>query len=253
MLKDPITAEIFLMDASEASRGVFVATSSGQEFLVKLPSRCGDAGSPYSTANEVIAANLAAAIGVPVLGWEFVEWDGEVGFGITKIARNQFTGMSDQTAEELRTPDVFSAIAAFDLLVCNTDRHSRNLLAIRHREGGYDLIASDHSHCLMREWITPKNLEQFHTQHLKESPQDYFRCPQLRYGVRDCQILSDTLDRIEDVDQDTVVAAVEAVPYLWLPAAEKSLVTHFLQDRAAGIRQLLRGVSSSFPNLGKVP
>lgn len=253
MLRKPARrGQILLAEASGASGGLFIATSDLTQFLVKFPSRCGASGSPHAPANEVIAAELSTLLDVPSLPWEFVTWQGETGWGSLRMPNAEFSPVTDEVAHALLEPGLFAAIAVFDLLICNTDRHSRNLLGRRSPKGGYQLLANDHSHSLLREGLQPANMANAYERVISEEPQRFFRCADLRSGVTLCDMLLGTLARVETIGQRQIEYAVDAAPDEWLAPDDKKAVAAFLLERARNIRPLMQRVQPLFPNLAGV-
>ena len=63
--------------------------------------------------------------------------EGEIGFGSLRMANREFAKdePGDRSAT-CRTPELFGAIALFDLWLGNTDRHRGNLAGSQGREAG---------------------------------------------------------------------------------------------------------------------
>ena len=97
-------------DAQGTSGAIFVATLAGEEYLVKAKSLCDSVG-PFIPANELIAIELAEQLGIPVLGWDFVELqDGDVGFGLRRMKNAEFGRLNSKMLGLLAEPDLLSAI-----------------------------------------------------------------------------------------------------------------------------------------------
>jgi hypothetical protein len=241
-------AVIDLGAAAGASRARFVATADFTEFIVKAPSLCREVG-PYIPANEMVCAEIAGVLGIPVLPWEFIELpDGDLGFGSLRMTNADFASMSEPIANQIANPELFSSVAVFDLWVCNTDRHAGNLLARRGRDE-YTLLANDHSHTLIREHMDPATLADSYS---RLGPEAFFRSGELRARVMDCRFLRDTLGAVEAFDEQVLRSIVSSVPVAWMSEDVKSQLSEFLLVRARTIRSIFQGVSSFFPKLAGV-
>jgi len=227
------------------SNARFVATSDWTEYIVKAPTLCAGVG-PYIPANELIAAELAVLVDIPVLPWVFIELpSGDLGWGSLRIHTADFARMSPAVAAHLDDSSMFSAIAVFDLWIGNTDRHGGNLLGKRaHVGGGYSLLANDHSHALLREHRVPGDLEGYWNQC---GPADFWRCPQLVENVSDCRRLRSTIDSIEAMSDAVIGTVVANVPDDWMSGSVKADLTEVLIRRALRIRSLMQAQMSWFP------
>ena len=244
--RNVIRAEAKLSDASGASKGVFVVTRAGDEYLVKAKSLCDMVG-PYIPANELVAVELADWLDLPVLAWDYVQLpDGDIGFGSRRMQNAEFGNLNNRMAALLYDPSYLSAIAVFDLWIANTDRHSKNLLCRKRRGGTYQVLAHDHSHALVREHLDPTKLAEFAANAPREH---FFHSDELRAAVRRCARLEATLEMISTVHEDVVRAVVNDVPESWMGAAVKELVIVFLLERSRRIRTLFATVEDLFPNL----
>ena len=232
--------------ASGASGAVFVLTSDLTEYIVKTRSAAAKLN-PYVPANEVICATLADILGLPVLPWEFIRMpEGEIGFGSLRMANREFARMSPGIVPQLQNPELFGAIALFDLWLGNTDRHRGNLLA-RKARGKYWLLVNDHSHALVHGEALPENLEEvFKTQ---VRPEDFFRCPELVEGAEVNPVMREKLDAIEGLELTTVEEVVSSVPDDWMRHEDQRRVASFIHGRSREVRALMNDVTDLFPRM----
>jgi len=248
------TAKRIVADLGPAPGGVtnsrFMATGDLTEFIVKAGSYCSGIG-PYIPANEMVDAELANLVDIPVLPWQFLYLPGgELAWGSLRIDNADFAPMSPGMVGLLADATLFSAVAVFDFWICNTDRHSGNLLCRKNRNvSGYALLPNDHSHALIREHFDPAMLAVTYS---TVAPVRFFRSPELRQGVIDCGHLRDTIDRIETIPDNAISMVVAGVPDAWMDQAVQVLLTDFLIARARQIRSLLQPHMVLFPNAAGV-
>jgi len=128
----------------------YVRAENGEEYLMKGTSF--SPGHPYCAANELVVTRLAETLGLPVLNHAILEMRGELFFGSRWMERPTFYPQIDaQLFQKCGNKDRVYDLAAFDVWVCNRDRHHENLLVRRKsRPDGTEenwLLLNDHSHC----------------------------------------------------------------------------------------------------------
>ncbi|MEX2237920.1 MAG: HipA family kinase [Dehalococcoidia bacterium] len=232
----------------------FVATNDLTEYICKANSFCPPAVGPYVPANEMIAAQLAGQLEIPVLPWEFLELPGgELAFGSLKLSNAEFGPLTSASASQLVAPTLLEALAVFDLFIANTDRHCKNIVARKAGAGRYQVIANDHSHCLVRGTWDPSNLANVYETILQQQPSAFFSCQELVSRVRNVAKLRETTSKVESIGRGTLQDIVDGVPDAWMDHQVKATMVGFLEDRATNIRTLLNRVRGVFPNLGGAP
>lgn len=119
------------------SGALYVSTSDGRQWVRK-----GVVYDPFSTLSEAIVWHLARVLRVPVPDGAIL-WDGRTPIWMSefKVGANQW---SPADASLLSDTEQMGRVIALDLLTCNEDRHTRNLLSTDRDEGGLDLWAIDH-------------------------------------------------------------------------------------------------------------
>lgn len=106
---------------------------------------------PYVVANELICARLGMMAGVPVVPGVLLEadTDGEPAYLSLRFgAHNERPPPVIPTEAVRLLPKKSAMVAAFDMWICNRDRHDENV-AMKKRGGHAELLAFDHDRALL--------------------------------------------------------------------------------------------------------
>ena len=114
-----------------------VTTDDGQAWVRK-----GDLIDPWSTVSEIIAWRLATIMQIAIPQGALLSDDGDIIWMSKYMIGAQH--WDPNHAIHLCDPAQIGLVMAFDLVICNGDRHHRNLLMADRDEGGVDLWAIDH-------------------------------------------------------------------------------------------------------------
>lgn len=140
-------------------------------------------------------------------------------------------------------------LLAFDIWICNVDRHDQNLLVrvVRPRGGGERrlLLLNDHGHCLVQPSQTPANLAGA----LEALPAQYIRLPFLSGAVTDIAAFRQAVAAIEALEESVLRGLVGSIPTRLLSEADGRVVEEFLLNRRSRLRTVLNSGRTVFPNL----
>jgi hypothetical protein len=227
-----------------------VIAENGAEYMVKGPTLTPQY--PYVAANEYLAADLAASLGLPLLDYRIVDMGGDLLFASGRMPQGTFYPAIDATLfSQCENQDQIYALVVLDTWVCNIDRHEQNLLVrdVAGQRGGSPrlmLLVNDHSHCLMISH--PPG--QMGTQLRNKGPSSYVnRLPFIRDAVTDAAALRQAIDSAVAISASHIEHAVRSMPKSWLPSAERPLVEGFLTERRDRLRDLFERERAHFPNL----
>ncbi|MBI3970636.1 MAG: hypothetical protein HY332_05055 [Chloroflexi bacterium] len=221
-----------------------VWAENGQEYIAKGPAFSADHW--YAATNEYIAYRLADYLGFPILGGRLLQAASDFFFGSDWMPKGTMydrmdEGLFDRCANKSRVYE----IVAFDVWLCNVDRHSRNLIA---RQSGHivTMLMNDHSHCLVAPGEKPEQLAGRIDQWL---PSQIVELPYVRAAITQAHQLSAAIGHIESVSDGLVTAVVASLPVELLPENERSDVVHFIVSRKARLREMFEADRSFFRNL----
>ena len=96
------------------------------------------------------------------------------------------------------------------------------------------MLANDHSHAIVRGNHDPSQLAVIYEQVASKSPEQFFKCAELRQRVDNCPELLETIDRAERVEEGVIRGVVSEVPPDWMDSTSASAVGDFLVDGARG-------------------
>lgn len=237
------------------SRATYMRADDSTEYIAKGIGFGADR-TPYGPANELIAALLGRELGIPMNDCALLSHNGSLLFGSQWMNNGTF-GYCDTDEKLLSCSNSNSIydILVFDLLLCNTDRHVRNLM-IRyyrqaHRPAALMLLANDHDRCLMPLNVTPLDLREYWRPY---SPKIFIKHPVLRRAIVDPAKLDRAIAAVEALGDDSIAATLRAVPDALLARPDRRLVRQFLLTRRFELRAIVRDLAGEFPNLqGAVP
>jgi hypothetical protein len=239
------------------SRAIWVGAENGIEYLAKGPSLT--PGWRHVGANELIAAQLAQRLGLPVLECRLLRMEQDLFVGTTWMSEAQFHPfITEALLEKCSNKDRIYPLVVFDSWICNTDRHEGNLLvrcsglseskgkscsALRHT-----LLISDHNRSLL-----PDNLEVDHFDSLlkRKFLDEFILIGYIRNRIVNLQRLQDAVGLAEGVTDTDIDSIVNAVPDQLLADADKPAWTSFLTDRRDQLRTLLNENRSLFQYLAR--
>ncbi len=233
-----------------ASEAHYIRAENGSEYIAKGPTL--NPGLPYVAANELVCAQLATSLGLPLLDFTLIEHGPALYFGSSWLEKGKsfYPGLDATLFKRAKNRIRVYDIVAFDYWTFNTDRNAHNLLLRKGGTGGGTaelLTLNDHSHAVIQPGKTPAGLAADVTSvpliHL-----DFVRA-----AIRSRTNFSAAVALIEGVTTATIRNAVQGVPDLFLDGAGKNAVEDFLTDRRDGLRALINGDLAAFPRLGGVP
>lgn len=235
-----------------ASAPHYVRADNGQEYIAKGPLYT--PGQPYVVVNEWVAAKLAEALGLPVLDSRILDLNGDILFGSSWMMADSFyPDINQDRFNRCENRDRVYGLVAFDAWVCNSDRHSQNLVVrcIGSKGSGERLLMllNDHSHCLIPPGDTPAGLGARMSLPVSSS----VMLPFVRDAITDPSRLGDSLAKIEGLSSEYILTVVRTVPRAFLLPNEREAIVQFLLDRRARLRQLFEQERGHFPNLGGGP
>jgi hypothetical protein len=226
-----------------------VLVHTGSEYIAKGAAYT--PGHPYVAANELIVVRLAESLDLPVLDHKIIESNGQLFFGSAWMPSD---GFYRQTSEDLFlrcwNTDVVYDLVAFDVWVCNRDRHHENLL-VRKRGDGPDvvhtLLLNDHSECLLPGGRTPDQLPTLPDVSLA----DFIRLDFVKKAITDTGSLNAAIAKIERLEEETIRSIVREVPREMLEPAVNTLdayglIEGFLVGRRLRVRSIVRDGRSTF-------
>ena len=237
------------LGSSQAHR--FVA-ENGNQYLAKGPRY-----SPFHrrvAANEHIAAQLAAMLGVPVLDHCIIEFKGDFFFATNWMSPASF--YADVTGDLVRScanRDRIYDVVALDVYLCNVDRHDNNLV-VRRVEGvtyppQHLLVANDFSHCLLPPGRVVSMLQDL----VQSAPGAYVRSQLLRSEIADRQLLARAVEQISALSDEDLFEVVMALPLAFLDAESRPAIVEFLQARRDALGAVFHRDDATFTNLAPAP
>jgi hypothetical protein len=237
-----------------ASLAHYVCAENGTEYIMKGPSFTPN--HRYVGANETIAATIAGSIGLPILDACILEMKGRCFFGSSWMEKPSFYPRTDAATFHLcENKERVYGVLAFDIFLCNSDRHEENLVVrkIARPSGGsprHLLLLNDHSHCM----VLPNESVAALTTRIKAAPSGYVRLDFAREAVVDPAKLSQAVATIESLSDGVLIAVVQSMPGEFLPDHEKGIYMSFLRERRSHLRELINSDATLFPKLngGKI-
>jgi hypothetical protein len=230
-----------------ASLAHYIRAENGSEYIAKGPTF--NPQLPYVAANELVCAELAAVLVLPVLDYRLIEDGNNLFFGSSWIEKNKtfYPGIDAALFARAANKNRGYDIVAFDYWIHNGDRNSQNLILRKQPVGGStaELLAlNDHSHALIQAGTTPADLVQY-VGAIPPVSLDF-----LRQFISSSSDLSASISLIEGVDSATINQVVAGVPEPFLAKSERSLVADFLVTRRGELRAMFNSSLGVFPSLG---
>lgn len=241
----PLQVEVDLGPVGQgASASRFFQAENGSEYIVKAPHLAGS--NPFVGANELIAAELTLALGLPTVEWRLLELGGYVYFGCQRVT--DFAPIFDAAIfSRLNNPDRAYDMVAFDLWMMNIDRHDNNIRArkVQNQPDQYLLVMIDHGHALL-----PPGRKVAHLPNLTSSVESAFvKSATIRTALSDANSLERAVESIKQLDDEAVRLAVNKVPSDWLSASDRGVVIQLLLQRKWGLTEMANRLKTHLPNL----
>lgn len=206
------------------------------------------AASPYMMIAEAVCADLASLLGLPIPIRTAIEYESHLWLGSHHMPLDS-KPLIPEKLDKLVNPGDIAGILAFDVLVCNWDRHEGNLILQRESPtmDRYRLKMIDHSVALggrrrnIEEWI----VEDKETTRYLEKPTP------LLGRIESLEDFDPICTKLEALTAEEVSQVISSVPREWRPPQDNNadLLSDFLIQRAAKVRQLLHEASACFPSI----
>jgi hypothetical protein len=231
-----------------ASGARYVRAEDDNEYVMKGPTL--SPSNPTVGGNEWVAARLAEAVGLPTLDHRILLKGEDLFFGSAFMGSGTFTPeITAPLFAKCDNRDQIYGIVAFDVWMINSDRHNQNLV-VRHRrrsEVQNELLPNDHSHLLVSESEPRLGSE---LMACLNDPPGRFVCLQfVRESIVNRKLLSTAIDRIENLSERTIRAAVASTPSQLLATTDRAIYADFLVQRRTLLRGLMQNAGRLFPNL----
>ena len=170
-------------------------------------------GNQYVAANEWVAAELARAIGLPILAHDTAEFDGHVCFAAQYMPKGTWhPNITRDLFDKCLNNDRAYGLVVLDAWVCNTDRHSGNLLVRSKAAGGGELmLLNDHSHCLVQPGQTTGDLGAL----IGSSVGSYVQLDFIREAIADLTTLEAAIGIAEAVSDSAIRLILDSAPTGW--------------------------------------
>jgi hypothetical protein len=230
-------------DYGEVGKGVssahHVALADDSEWIIKGPVL--SPNNPFVGVNELIAAQLASLLRLPVLKFRLVRYKERICFASAWLKRDQFDFMTPSLLTDCWNRDHLHGGVSFDSWILNEDRHLGNLLARRVATGLHvgevELLFNDHSHALLAPPAKP-----FHLAGKAQEPDRKYRpkASAICECVNSRTLLVEAVERIEGMSAADIEGCVRNTPHEWLNGRQKQQVAEFLVLRRTEVRNSFR-------------
>lgn len=209
---------------------------------------------PYTLVSEWLAADIASLLDLSVPARQVVPCGQNGAFGVEWRAEAKSFQPGMET--KLTNPEAVIGMLAFDVFVCNRDRHAGNVLLQRPSPEmeRYTLYLIDHSHALIGDLADVAELERWRSSH--PDPGSFLRvAPQeLRGLVDDAARFDPWVSRIGALTRSQLEDSAARIPSGWKPSPDEipSLID-FLMDRRSAMRGLMGQAGPYLPSLHAQP
>lgn len=205
---------------------------------------------PYTLVSEYICADIASSLGLPIPARQIIPFKGRkvLGFEWRADAKSFEPGME----AKITNANAIPGMLAFDVLVCNRDRHGGNVLLQRPSPNldRYTFYLIDHSHALIGDMPNMKALTQFLDNHHDPAPFLQVAPMQLRALVSGWDDFDPWLAKIESLTRTGLENILIGIPAEWRPKENDSaLIIDFLLARKDRVRSLLHDGQVYFPEI----
>jgi len=203
---------------------------------------------PYTLVSEWLCADIASLLNLPIPSRQVMVHDGQkwLGFEWRDNGNSFEVGMETK----LMNPEAVVGMLAFDVLVCNRDRHHGNVL-LQHPSpdmGGYILHVIDHSHALIGNLPNFEALLEFVA--ANPDPDAFLRVApvEIRSLVQSLDEFAPWIQRINDLTETQIESSVSHIPREWRPMPDDSVkLVDFLLERKAKVPGLIKAGIGNFP------
>lgn len=203
---------------------------------------------PYMMATEVVCADLASRLGLPIPSRRQIDYDGNTWLGFHWLPED-YKPLVGEKLGKLANPEVIPSILAFDVFICNWDRKDENMVLqkVSPTIDMYQLFIIDHSAALcgvyqsIDAWLRTN-----------KATERYLTVPTELLGrVKSWEDFEPFLSKLEDLRAEEVSAIVDSVPEFWRPRYNDKthLLSGFLARRAHEVRDLLLRARDCFPSI----
>lgn len=198
-----------------------------------------DPRKPWTLVSEWLCADIASLLGLPIPARRIIPFNGKwLGFELRSEAKSFQPGME----QNIINSEVIAGMIAFDVWVCNRDRHGGNVLLQRPSDGmqKYTLSLIDHSHALIGDLPDLIALQEFIE---RNNDPRCFVMPmpqQLRSVVCSLGDYTSWLIKIEGFDIEQLKATAQAIPTEWIPSQKQLTgLVEFVAHRASNVKSLI--------------
>lgn len=191
---------------------------------------------PHTPGNELLSAFLAHYLRLPIPAFKIVKYLGENYFG------SQYQRTYPFNPAALPYPRIIASVFAFDVWVCNTDRHIGNFVAVEPMQGQTALMVIDHGRTLFGEskdeslWTTKLTWSDISP--FVQAASDYQGC------ISTLEDFADILDRIEKFPEATLRSYADSIFYM--AKGEGDRLFEDLCNRRSRVRELISGNKTLF-------
>ena len=210
-----------------------------------------DTQSPWILVSEWLCADIASLLGLPIPARRIIPFNGRwLGFEYRSDAKSFELGME----QNIINLEVVAGMIAFDVWVCNRDRHRGNVLLQRPSDGmqRYTLSLIDHSHALIGDLPDITALQRFIARNNDPSCFIMLMPQQLRDTVRHLGEYTPWLMKIEAFDMEQLRASAERIPTEWIPDQKQLAdLIEFLAQRASTVSSLIMDNPQLFVTQGE--
>lgn len=201
---------------------------------------------PYTLVNEVVCAELATKLELPIPARRYLEFQDKLWFGMEWRADQ--SNLTEQTLNNLTNKDKVADLIAFDVFVCNPDRHDGNIIVqkvspVLHL---YTFFVIDHSHALVGTRTRAQQLISGST-----DTTSYLRHNRMLLAlIHSLTQFDEFIGRVQALTKTEIAEVIDSVPKVWRPTPDDTLsLVPFLVRRKEQLRELLREARDCFPNL----
>lgn len=235
-----------------ASKSKFIRAEDGNDYIIKGPSLISN--HPLVAANELVAAQIAERLGLPVLPHKVIAMGPYLYFGSSRMQKNTFETLTKSLYRGCVNHSIIYLLVAFDVWLINGDRHDGNLLA--HIVPGsaappdYALLANDHSHCFVWPTEDAAVLTSFERAPLDCSLRPpWVRISYVREDITDPVRMNQAISQVEGISDEEIDTIVASIPNGLIKSDERLIYATFLKGRKRRIRQIFRDGGALLPNL----
>lgn len=207
---------------------------------------------PYTLITEWLCADIATILDLRIPAREVIQFREEKLLGIEW--RSNSVGFMPGMENKLTNANMIPGIFAFDILICNRDRHHNNILFQRPNPGAdkYTCILIDHSHALIGNMQNKEAFERFIRNN--QDPGAYIGSvpQQLKDLIVSMEDFDPWIDKIEALSHSDLQSSLAGIPSEWRPTPDESPeLIDFIIFRKDNIRSLLSNSESYFRNMVK--